>query len=296
MNIQRAVGKKIMLGAGAVIVVAGASYGGLAVFDLYIQNRLLERYISELERVLTSTKEILAHTRTDRDALTETLRGEQEKTTLFQSQLQDIAGTVGQLQKLKTIDPELLKKYSKVYFLSENYIPAKLTLIDSQYLYDKSKPQQILSPVAPFLGALLSAAAQDGNPLEIVSGYRSFQEQVHVKNGYTMTYGAGTANQFSADQGYSEHQLGTTVDFTTLEAGRAFSKFEKTSGYEWLTLHAYQFGFILSYPKNNSYYISEPWHWRFVGVALATKLYNDHVFFYDLSQREIDQYLISLYD
>jgi hypothetical protein len=40
----------------------------------------------------------------------------------------------------------------------------------------------------------------------------------------------------------------------------------------------------------------EPWHWRYVGVALATKLHNDGKNFYDTDQRVIDQYLISLFD
>ncbi|MEK7495870.1 MAG: D-alanyl-D-alanine carboxypeptidase family protein, partial [Patescibacteria group bacterium] len=64
----------------------------------------------------------------------------------------------------------------------------------------------------------------------------------------------------------------------------------------WLTENAYKYGFILSYPKQNTYYRFEPWHWRFVGVALATKLHDGNKYFYDLSQREIDQYLVSIFD
>ena len=40
----------------------------------------------------------------------------------------------------------------------------------------------------------------------------------------------------------------------------------------------------------------EPWHWRFVGVALATRLHNENKSFYDLTQREIDAYLVSIFD
>ena len=108
-------------------------------------------------------------------------------------------------------------------------------------------------------------------------------------------YGSG-ANKFSADQGYSEHQLGTTVDFTTPDIGAGFSKFETTAAYTWLTDNAYKYGFALSYPKNNAYYQFEPWHWRFVGVELATKLHNDNMYFYDLNQRIIDTYLVYIFD
>ena len=53
---------------------------------------------------------------------------------------------------------------------------------------------------------------------------------------------------------------------------------------------------MLSYPKNNAYYIFEPWHWRFVGQDLAKDLQTDGLFFYDLDQRQLDEYLISFFD
>jgi len=131
--------------------------------------------------------------------------------------------------------------------------------------------------------------------LKIVSAYRSFYDQLVTKISYKTLYGSG-ANQFSADQGYSEHQLGTTIDFTTAKLDGLSLQFENQDAYAWLRGNAYKFGFVLSYPKNNSYYQYEPWHWRFVGIALATKLHDENKNFYDLTQREIDQYLISLFD
>ena len=112
-----------------------------------------------------------------------------------------------------------------------------------------------------------------------------------------MVYGAGTANQFSADQGYSEHQLGTAVDLiTTGQGGMLDQAFAKTDAYGWLTENAYKYGFILSYPSGNSYYLYEPWHWRYVGVELATDLHEKSGYFYDLDQRATDTYLISIFD
>ena len=129
------------------------------------------------------------------------------------------------------------------------------------------------------------------------SAYRSFAEQRALKGDYTVTYGAGTANSFSADQGYSEHQLGTAVDFTNIKTGSSLTiKFGTTDSYQWLTANAYKYGFTLSYPENNYYYQFEPWHWRFVGVKLATMLHDTNKHFYDLSQRDIDQYLINIFD
>lgn len=111
-----------------------------------------------------------------------------------------------------------------------------------------------------------------------------------------MIYGTG-ANAFSADQGYSEHQLGTAVDLTVANQDPVLDiKFDSTAAFAWLTNNAYRFGFILSYPKNNSYYQYEPWHWRFIGIALATRLHSENKYFYDLDQRDINTYLPSIFD
>jgi D-alanyl-D-alanine carboxypeptidase len=111
-----------------------------------------------------------------------------------------------------------------------------------------------------------------------------------------MTFGSGTANSFSADQGYSEHQLGTAVDFTTPAIGAVLTGFDKTASYQWLQANAYKYGFVLSYPKGNGYFVFEPWHWRYVGVELATFLHDQGKNFYDLDQRTIDSYLIKFFD
>ncbi len=52
----------------------------------------------------------------------------------------------------------------------------------------------------------------------------------------------------------------------------------------------------MSYPKSNIYYQYEPWHWRFVGEDLAEDLHDDKKNFYELDQREIDKYLIKIFD
>lgn len=213
----------------------------------------------------------------------------------FQGQIQSLAGTVGTLEKLSKTDEELLKKYSKVYFLNENYIPPHLTLIDPLYLNKGATNISIHAQVWPYLERLLHDANAEGEKLLIASAFRSFETQSKLKTAYTVTYGSG-ANSFSADQGYSEHQLGTTVDFTTERLGASFSAFAQESAYKWLLSNAYKYGFILSYPPNNAYYKFEPWHWRFVGLELAKRLHSDGEHFYDLDQREIDQYLVNIFE
>ncbi len=222
---------------------------------------------------------------------------EQEKGALFEEQVSIIGKTIEEIQKLQNTDAELLKKYSKIYFLNENYKPEGLSTIPSEYTVNKKTPVEIHAKVHPFLIRLLQASEEmaSSTPLRIISGFRSFEDQKSLKSNYTVTYGAG-ANKFSADQGYSEHQLGTTVDLSTAKLGTAFTQLATTPAYEWLKQNAHKYGFILSYPKGNTHYQYEPWHWRFVGVSLATSLYERSLNFYDVDQREIDSYLIKLFD
>lgn len=207
-----------------------------------------------------------------------------------------ITGAVSVLERLSKTDPELLQKYSKIFFLNEYYAPERLSEIDSTYLYSEKKAEVFHSLVWPHLKGLLETAKAGGITLFVKSAYRSFDEQKSVKSSYSIIYGKGNANQFSADQGYSEHQLGTTVDLITTGLNGNLAGFEKTQAYIWMQNNAYKYGFILSYPENNTYYIFEPWHWRYVGVDLATRLKNEGKNFYDIDQREIDKYLPDIFN
>lgn len=201
---------------------------------------------------------------------------------------------VDKLSKTVQIDDELLKKYSKYYFLNENYAPASTTLIDLNLtLNNKNVP--ILTEVKPKLENMINAAKSSGVNITVYSAYRSFKEQMGLKSAYTQKFGLTKSNQFSADQGYSEHQLGTTVDISDVKVGLSLS-LDKTPAFEWIKNNGYKYGFILSYPKNNSYYIYEPWHYRYVGVELATYLKTNNLNFYDLDQNVIDTYKIKIFD
>lgn len=228
-------------------------------------------------------------------ALAGALRIEQMKTGTFETQINSLSGTVGTLEKLAKTDPELLAKYSRVYFLNENYAPSSLSAIQKEYGFQSERTYQVHASIAAPLEDLLQAAHADGHMILVASAFRSFDEQRSLKSNYTVRYGGG-ANAFSADQGYSEHQLGTTVDLTTQSIGGTFAGFDRTKEYEWLTKNAWRFGFILSYPKGNTYYQYEPWHWRYVGKALAKRLHEDEQNFYDLDQRTIDGYLVNIFD
>lgn len=212
----------------------------------------------------------------------------------IEKEFEDINDTVEGLERLQNTDRQLLQKYSKVYFLNEHYTPRSLVQINNDWLYNDKRPERILEGVMPFLEDLMEDAKRDNIELKIVSAYRSFDRQGELKDQYTVTYGSG-ANTFSADQGYSEHQLGTAVDFTGAE-GHLDESFAQTKEFQWLVENAHKHGFVLSYPPDNEYYVFEPWHWRFVGEDLARDLEDDGEYFYDLEQREIDEYLGKLFE
>jgi D-alanyl-D-alanine carboxypeptidase len=203
---------------------------------------------------------------------------------------------VGSLEKLSVTDPELLQKYSKTYFLNEHYVPISLSQIPIEYTNTSGKNLEIHSDVLPFLEDMLADAKDAGLSLQVLSAYRSFYTQAELKASYIFTYGAGTANKFSAEQGYSEHQLGTTMDFTNPTIAGVLSGFDTTPEYKWLLENAYKYGFVISYPEGNTYYKFEPWHFRFVGIKLATKLYEDNMYFYNMDQRVINTYLPNIFD
>lgn len=227
--------------------------------------------------------------------LLKTLADKEVKLSEFAGQVEDLSSAVDTLETLTQTDPELLAKYSKVYFLNENYSPGGLMEIDRPYRLSSATNIQFLIRAYPFLEKMLKSAKDDGLTILVASAYRSFGTQAALKSGYAVTYGSG-ANRFSADQGYSEHQLGTTADFTSEKLGANFSGFAKDPAYAWMLKNAYRYGFVLSYPEGNAYYVYEPWHWRFVGVALATRLHEEGKHFYDLDQREIDNYLVKLFE
>lgn len=287
--------------AAALLLVAGAF--GYSAWIEHQRNELLLAQIDVLQEELDVTSRILQESISETHAsLASELQKERARASALQQQLGSVEGTVGNLsgsvstlEKLSETDPELLAKYSKVYFLSEHYTPPRLAAIDPFYLYYEDRPESVHEKVWPHLRDLLAQAHSDRVLLYVLSGYRSFDEQANLKAAYTVQYGDG-ANTFSADQGYSEHQLGTSVDFITTGLGGELDGFENTGGYAWLLHNAWKYGFILSYPQNNGYYIFEPWHWRYVGLELAALLKNTGQNFYHLDQREIDEYLVNIFD
>lgn len=254
--------------------------------------------LKELEKASTTLAAVTAQLNLTQEELDEAerdYRKEKRKNDDLEDEYRDTIKTVSNLNRLAQIDEELLQQYSRIAFLNENYVPRQLEKIDDDYIVPGREDEFFLADAHPFLEDLLEDAEDDDITLLTLSAYRSFDEQAQLKGQYLQTYGEG-ANTFSADQGFSEHQLGTAVDFTTPELSGSLEGFGNTEAYEWLLDNAYKHGFILSYPEGNDFYIFEPWHWRFVGTDLARDLRKDDRIFYEVPQRELDEYRLELFD
>lgn len=281
--------RKVIFVPIAITALAALLFGGYQTLQYVRQSEVAAKTtIAELTDELSRMVE-------ENDTLARDLASERERMNEFAQQIEDITGEVGILDRLRRTDKELLQKYSKTFFLNEHYRPSQLSEISSKFRFPENEDIYIHREVWPFLRAMIEDAEEARITIAVKSAYRSFDEQKSVKSVHLTTYGTA-ANQFSADQGYSEHQLGTTVDFTTPELQGALDGFEKTKAYTWLVKNAHKYGFVLSYPEGNTYYQFEPWHWRFVGTSLARRLDRSGEHFYSLEQRDIDEYLVDLFE
>jgi D-alanyl-D-alanine carboxypeptidase len=120
--------------------------------------------------------------------------------------------------------------------------------------------------------------AETGQEMESISGFRSYDSQVRTYQGWVNSLGQEQADLVSARPGYSEHQTGLAIDIGSVPAVCSLEEcFANTAQAQWGAANAYRFGFILRYPADKTAvtgYAYEPWHFRFVGVDLATEMHN----------------------
>lgn len=164
---------------------------------------------------------------------------------------------------------------NKFYYLDENYTPDKLEEIDNKY----SVAGKYLVNVAKIsFESLAKKASEEGLKIRAVSTYRSYSYQTTLYNNYVSQDGVENADKYSARPGFSEHQTGLAVDIDNKVS--SYNNFENTKEFSWMKENAHKYGFILRYPKDKEYitgYIYEPWHYRYVGIDIATFIYQNNL-------------------
>ena len=159
--------------------------------------------------------------------------------------------------------------------LPEDY-EFELTTVTGKYKVD--------SRCADALKQMLADCKAAGHTPYICSAYRTWDDQVYlfdkkvnsfISKGYSESEAKILAAKETAVPGTSEHQLGLAADILCqsrpwLDEGQA-----KTATQQWLMANCHKYGFILRYPKgttDKTGIIYEPWHYRYVGVEIATEI------------------------
>lgn len=132
--------------------------------------------------------------------------------------------------------------------------------------------QELLGP----LESMRAAMAAEGITLRMSSAYRSFARQQTIYNGFVAREGVAGADTHSARPGNSEHQTGLAVDLDDGTGCNLARCFADTAGGRWLAANSWKYGFILRYGDGWQPivgYTYEPWHFRYVGVDVATDMH-----------------------
>lgn len=165
---------------------------------------------------------------------------------------------------------------NKYYCLSENYEPAVLKDIPLSYCYGELKMD---SAALEYFEAMCDQARVEGHTIVAEVAYRTYAWQSEIWNEYKDSYGIEYADEVAARAGSSEHQTGLSVNVVEYNNS---SRFDKTGSYQWMMNHAHEYGFIQRYPEgleDITGFEFEPGHFRFVGVQVATDMYNKNITF-----------------
>ena len=168
---------------------------------------------------------------------------------------------------------------NKYYHLNADYVPDDLVSVSNRYYYGEN--HQIRSVVYDAFIDMWNAANNEGIYLIINSSYRTYAEQQQVYDSYKDSRGTTYADSIAARPGYSEHQTGLAIDIFSTEYTTT-SNFKDSPAHQWLVNHAYQYGFIQRYEEDTEEitgFAGEAWHWRYVGVEVATYLHEHDITF-----------------
>lgn len=191
---------------------------------------------------------------------------------------------------------DLLVLVKHGFGVSSDYVPDDL--VSTNIMVSDSNPDpRLRKEAAEALEKMAEDASKEGYTLAINSAYRSYEDQQAVYDEYFAMYDPVTAASLVAVPGYSEHQLGLSVDLTCKDViDGVYGVFGDSPDYDWTIAHAHEYGFILRYPEDKTAITgtaNEPWHYRYVGVEAATEIYENgwtleeyiqhHGFTYDLS-------------
>jgi len=179
--------------------------------------------------------------------------------------------------EIMTIDNpnDILVLTNKKRKLENSYIPNDLTLLSLKFSHSD---KYLRKEAAINFEKLSLDASKLGYTIIAVSTYRSYDYQEKLFSNYVKNKGYEYASNCCAKAGFSEHQTGLAVDVEG--SNHDYDNFEDCKEFNWMKNNAHKYGFILRYPKGKediTGFKYEPWHYRYVGIDIATYIYNNNL-------------------
>lgn len=146
----------------------------------------------------------------------------------------------------------------------QDFEPGDLVDVDVPHTWEPMLRQEAADAII----AMFQAASDEADlTLASNSAFRSYSSQEEIYDGDDL---------LTARPGFSEHQTGLVMDIGADSSDCSLDVcFADTPEGIWLRDNAWRFGFILRYPADKTPvtgYEFEPWHYRYVGVPLATQM------------------------
>lgn len=181
----------------------------------------------------------------------------------------------------------LVNKYNK---LPDDYRPKDLVSFDTKYMIS-SKTRYMRKEAHDALIKMIDDINKEGMNLWLNSGFRekSYQNQLFTNS--VKNNGMNHALIYSAKMRHSEHETGLAADISSVKG--MLDGFEKYKEYTWLINNAHKYGFIERYPKGKEWitgYAYEPWHYRYVGVEVATKIKEEGITYEEYAVKYLGYY------
>lgn len=183
---------------------------------------------------------------------------------------------------VQAVEPSFATQHNPYHILvnkqnpvSHDYVPKDLVMPKVRFNTPGNIEKNYMEREAAYaLEMMFQDAKASGVTLIAVSGYRSYDYQNILYTRAIKNYGPNQKG--SAPPNESEHRTGLAMDITGLSGGTIQESFGNTKEGKWLAANCYKYGYIIRYPKNKTDItgiIYEPWHVRYVGKELATKLH-----------------------
>ena len=179
----------------------------------------------------------------------------------------DTNGNITEVTRTLTVSP-----YEKIKVINGITYVDGVLIANKKYGLPSNYNPGINSEAYNSLTNMQNDANSLGYNIPLVSGFRSYWDQNYIYNNYVSIYGVEETDTFSARPGTSEHQTGLAFDVGAID-----DNYGNTNEGIWLAENSHKYGFIIRYPQGKQHitgYKYEPWHIRYLGVDLATKVYN----------------------